>query len=297
MLAWKNVSRGLALLMLFVPVGAFRPVNAAQNEVTLDSDITLNDAASCSAIGGSWADNVCTLEADSRLGINKGRTLTILKGVRLTNSGAFIDNLGTITNEADGFIANEADGYIYNEADSIITNHGTIINRSASTISNLGIIANEADGSIYNFGTFGDSTILNVGTIENAGFIANDSGTIRTGGIILNAGTIDNSGIIDNRNDSDLSGTITNQAGGIILNSGTITGDGSGTIDNHGAISNSGAIGGNIQSRPPATKEIMCNMLDAFITQVNAAGNGLTSEQVQQLLANTNQSKIVLECP
>jgi hypothetical protein len=283
MLAWKNVSRGLALLMLFVLVGAFGLVNAAQNEVTLDSDVTLEDAASCSAIGGSWADNVCTLSADSRLVINKGQTLTLLKGVRLnnsstilnsgtiTNSGSIIDNLGIITNEADGFIANEADGYIYNEADSSITNHGTITNRSASTINNSGIITNEPVGTIFNFGTFGDSTILNTGVIDNLGFIDNNSGTITNYGIIANSGTITNSGIIG--------------------------GDGSGTIDNLGTIDNGGTITGNMQKRPPVVKELMCNTLNTFITQVNAGGSGLTTEQVTQLLANTDQSKTVLDCP
>ena len=127
-----------------------------------------------------------------------------------------------------------------------ITENGKLINRGTIQVDTGANLEIEQGGSLTN-----QSTMVNNGTLENAGELKNESqGTINNAGDISNTetGEFTNEGKIDNKNGS-LNGS--NDSAGNIINNGSITGGTvSGPLENGttGVISGSDKLLGQIKN-------------------------------------------------
>jgi hypothetical protein len=179
-------------------------------------------------------------------------TLTNAAGATLTNTGLMVNdsayyssstlnNSGTLTNE--GELHNDS----YSYSDSKLTNSGSLANNgflsNFSDYSGTSTLTNKAGAELtnkayatldnvsgYNYGG-GTSTLSNVGTLTNDGYLTNYS---------VNGGTskLDNLGSLTNN--GDLTNSISDGGNSTLSNSGILTNNG--TIYNYGSIINSGTF-------------------------------------------------------
>lgn len=246
----------LALLILYaVLAGPARPAHAAE--------IVLDDAASCSSIGGTWGGTECQIAGIGQL--PAGETLIIPQGVTLylfapsTTTGVFV-NEGTVIN--NGLI-------------EVLGGPGQVYEFNAGTFLNVGILTNngvielyggpgDPNGVLNNYGTVTNNGTLAAngglgplsGSIDNVGFgVITNNGTIELNGDATGAtqwsgslsnrgGTINNDGTIElNGGPSENSGSLFNSTVKTEVNSNFVTL--TGTINNYGTISANGGLGTN----------------------------------------------------
>ncbi|MEZ4860228.1 MAG: hypothetical protein R3C14_02925 [Caldilineaceae bacterium] len=231
---------------------------------------TLSDEASCTALGGAWSANICTI---SSLQIDSGETLQVLFGTTLAVNGP-VDNAGVIENLGT-FIENSATGVINNGG--VINNDGTINNAGMINNSSTGVINNRSTGTINNNSTINNAgTLINDGSINNnfAGTLNNNSGgTITNNSAFMNGGTVNsdadstftNASGLTNSGTINIAGAVSNSSTGTITNNAT--GIINGTIDNAGAIINNGGIFINFTG-------ILNNNAGGVITNNNLIANG-----------------------
>jgi len=246
--------------------------------------IVISDQASCEGpVGGSWngANNFCTVSGN--ILILDGTTWEVVPGITLIfddttlvanfgtfknfgstvsegifsnngliehNSGAKMDNTGTLYINEDGILENNSKfqnfgnvnilkGTIHNNAAAEIINKGgahffndgLVVNDAGATIHNL-VFARETknEGILNNFGLYindGTDELFDGGTINNKA-----TGTVQNNGqmTVKDDGTVNNDGMIENFGDfDDLPGaTINNNDGGVFTNKagGSMFGDG-----------------------------------------------------------------------
>ena len=135
---------------------------------------------------------------------------TLYSTNRFNNFGTF-SNAGTI-NTTSTFVNNNGkaisnSGTIFIGASSFVQNYGSVTNNASGTIANKGFIENDGtfanNGTFYNYNSISNiagynfinaATLSNNGTFSNSGTLTNTGTFDDTSGSVTNIGTITNSG-------------------------------------------------------------------------------------------------------